>query len=315
MNISEIKKAVAEEADVSGCTYASAETYKKALADAKNILAKPNATKTEIDTALAALRRAEEALAPKTVDDTEMIKAGKDAENQLKDTSGYTEESVEALKKALSEALSVLRNPAAAQPEIDKALKKLKETKLVKKSSGGTVQPNPQPTPPGFQPTPSPEPQPKVPAKGTVAVSKDKVLEFKVTKSDAKDGTVAVSKLRNKNAKRVKIPATVVIDGYTFKVTAIQGKVFQKCKKLASVELGSNVASIGSNAFFGSKKLKTVTLKGTKVPKLSGKKVFKGTAAKCKVTAPKKMSKKQFKALKTKFRKAGMGKKAVYKQK
>ena len=315
VNISEIKKAVAEEADVSGCTYASAETYKKALADAKNILAKPNATKTEIDTALAALRRAEEELAPKTVDDTEMIKAVKDAENQLKDTSGYTEESVEALKKALSEALSVLRNPAAAQPEIDKALKKLRETKLVKKSSGGTVQPNPQPTPPGFQPTPSPEPQPKVPAKGTVAVSKDKVLEFKVTKSDAKDGTVAVSKLRNKNAKRVKIPATVVIDGYTFKVTAIQGKVFQKCKKLASVELGSNVASIGSNAFFGSKKLKTVTLKGTKVPKLSGKKVFKGTAAKCKVTAPKKMSKKQFKALKTKFRKAGMGKKAVYKQK
>lgn len=308
VNISEIKKAVEEEADVSGCTYASAETYKKALADAKNILAKPNATKAEIDTALAELRRAEEALAPKTVDDAAMIAAVKDAENQLKDTSGYTEESVEALKAALSEALSVLRNPKATQAQIDEALKKLRETKLVKESSGGTVQPTPQPTP-------LPEPQPKVPAKGATAVSKDKVLEFKVTKSDAKNGTVAVSKLRNKNAKKVKIPATVVIDGYTFKVTAIQAKVFQKCKKLASVEIGSNVASIGANAFFGSKRLKTVTLKGTKVPKLSGKKVFKGTAAKCKVTAPKKMPKKQFKALKTKFRKAGMGKKAVYKQK
>ena len=62
------------------------------------------------------------------------------------------------------------------------------------------------------------------------------------------------------------------------------------------------------------KKLKTVKFKTLKTPKF-GKNAFKGTNAKCKVTVPKKMSKKEFNNFKKKAKKAGFGKKVTYKKK
>lgn len=102
------------------------------------------------------------------------------------------------------------------------------------------------------EPAPKPE-EPKAPEKGTVA-SYNKV-KYKVTGT----GTVSVSAAESKSVTSVKIPSTVTIDGFSFKVTAISSKAFSGCKKLKSVEISKNVTTIGSSAFENCTSLTKVT--------------------------------------------------------
>ena len=61
-------------------------------------------------------------------------------------------------------------------------------------------------------------------------------------------------------AKTVKIPATVTVDGTTYKVVSVAANAFKGNKKITSVTIGSNVTTIGSKAFCKCTALKTVTL-------------------------------------------------------
>lgn len=160
--------------------------------------------------------------------------------------------------------------------------------------------------------TEKPDVPKKVPAKGSVHKSADGKLAFKVTKSDAKNGTVTVSKLLKKTVKTVTIPATVIIDGYTFKVTAVANNVFKNASRLKSVVIGANVKSIGKSSFYKCKKLATITFKGIKAPGV-GKNAFKSGKSKVTVKVPKKMKKSQLNKLKKALKKAGV-KKASYKK-
>ena len=160
--------------------------------------------------------------------------------------------------------------------------------------------------------TEKPDVPKKVPAKGSVHKSADGKLAFKVTKSDAKNGTVTVSKLLKKTVKTVTIPATVTIDGYTFKVTAVANNVFKNASRLKSVVIGANVKSIGKSSFYKCKKLATITFKGIKAPGV-GKNAFKSGKSKVTVKVPKKMKKSQLNKLKKALKKAGV-KKASYKK-
>ena len=164
--------------------------------------------------------------------------------------------------------------------------------------------PNPTPTP---NPAPGKDDTAKVPAKGSKFTDKKTGLVYKVTRSDAKNGTVTVTgtTAAKKNAKKVTIPATVVKDGYTFKVTAISAKAFQNRKKLSSVV-------IGAKAFYKDAKLKNITFKGNKAVK-AGKNAFKGIKANAKVTVPYKISKKNLNKIKKAVKSAG--KKVVIKRK
>ncbi len=96
-----------------------------------------------------------------------------------------------------------------------------------------------------------------VPAKGTSYTTGN--VTYKVTKSDAKNGTVAVSGVKTKNITKASIKSTVKIQGYTFKVTAINSKAFMGCKKLTAVTVSKNVKTIGTSAFQGCSKLAKVT--------------------------------------------------------
>ena len=160
--------------------------------------------------------------------------------------------------------------------------------------------------------TEKPDVAKKVPAKGSVHKSADGKLAFRVTKSDAKNGTVTVSKLLKKTVKTVTIPATVTIDGYTFKVTAVANNVFKNASRLKSVVIGANVKSIGKSSFYKCKKLATITFKGIKAPGV-GKNAFKSGKSKVTVKVPKKMKKSQLNKLKKALKKAGV-KKASYKK-
>ena len=112
---------------------------------------------------------------------------------------------------------------------------------------------------------------------------------YKVTKSDAKNGTVSFKKPKSSASGSITIPATVTINGITYKITAIEANAFKNNKKITKITIGKNVTSIGKNAFSGCSKLKTLKL-GASVTTISDKAFYKCTSL-TKVTIPSKVSK------------------------
>lgn len=124
---------------------------------------------------------------------------------------------------------------------------------------------------------------------------------YRVVTNSKNSRTVEFVALKNKKAKKVVIPATIKLDGATYKVTGIAANAFKNSTKLKRVTIGKNVASIGRNAFKGCKKLRQITIK-SKVIKNVKKTAFRGTDKKLVVKVPKKL-KKQYNRL---FDKAGL---------
>ena len=100
----------------------------------------------------------------------------------------------------------------------------------------------------------------------------------------------------------MKIPATVSINGYKFKVTGISQNAFAKNKKVKSVTIDKNVTSIGSNAFLNCSSLKSMQIKGTSIKKV-GKNAFKGVGKNAVIRVPKKARR----SYAAKLKKAGFG--------
>lgn len=122
-----------------------------------------------------------------------------------------------------------------------------------------------------------------VPAKGkTFTVGN---LKYTVTKSAASNGTVSVAAPVKKTNTSISIPATVKINGYTFKVTAIAANAFKSNTKLKKVTIGTNVTSIGKQAFYGCKALTNITI-NSKVLKSVGANALKGIYAKATIKVP-----------------------------
>ena len=210
---------------------------------------------------------------------------------------------------------AVITVSSAARPDVKATVEinvKAKDNELETKEPESETETKAPQTETKAPETEKPDVPKKVPAKGSVHKSADGKLAFKVTKSDAKNGTVTVSKLLMKTGKTVTIPATVTIDGYTFKVTAVANNVFKNASRLKSVVIGANVKSIGKSSFYKCKKLATITFKGIKAPGV-GKNAFKSGKSKVTVKVPKKMKKSQLNKLKKALKKAGV-KKASYKK-
>ena len=109
----------------------------------------------------------------------------------------------------------------------------------------------------------------------------------------------------------VNIPATVKLSGKTFNVTKISANAFRNNTVMKSLTIGSNVTTIGANAFYGCKNLNTVVIKTAKLTtKTVGANAFAKTGAKPVVTVPAK----QFNTYKTLLRSKGISTKAVYKK-
>lgn len=156
---------------------------------------------------------------------------------------------------------------------------------------------------------------PETPAitKGSVVTDSASQAKYKVT--DAAKKTVEYTASTQKKAKKVTVPASVKINGVSYKVTSVAKNAFAKntsvttitignnvtsiganafsdCKKLTSVTVGKNVKSIGKKAFYNCKKLKTITIKSTKLTKKNvGAQAFKNVNVKAKVKVPKSMVK------------------------
>ena len=123
----------------------------------------------------------------------------------------------------------------------------------------------------------------------TVMTDKKSMCTVKVTSVSETAPTVSYIKSTNSLAKTITIPDTVKVDGITYKVTSVAASALANNKKVTKVTVCKNVTSIGKNAFYGDKNLKTITIKSSKLTSKSvGKNAFKGTNKKLTIKVPKK---------------------------
>ena len=143
--------------------------------------------------------------------------------------------------------------------------------------------------------------EPEAPTAATVGA-----LKYSLDGSEA-----TVTGPKSKNAKKLTIPATIKVEGKTYKVTEIKANAFKGMKKLTTVVIGKNVKTIGKNVFYKCAKLKSITIKTTKLTtKTVGANAFKGVYKKATVQVPAK----KLKAYKTLLVKKGLPKTAKVKK-
>lgn len=202
------------------------------LKEAKDELAAPHTQSTvdeateHLNAAIKALVKAEKKEETKT--DVTKLNAVIEKAEALKQ-SDYTAESWKNLQTAL-DAAKKLTDATAEQTVVDQAASDLETAilALVKADTENTGTTDKK----------------KKPAVGTVKTVGQ--IKYKVTGKN----TVTVNKYAKKNITKTSIPATVKINGYTFKVTAIADSAFSGCSKLTKVTVGSNVKAIGNKSFY-----------------------------------------------------------------
>lgn len=116
---------------------------------------------------------------------------------------------------------------------------------------------------------------------------------------NAERGEAEVSSVNQSDIKNLKIADTVTINGATLKVTSIKAKAFAGMKKLRKITIGKNIVSIGKKAFFKDKNLKKIVIKSKKLKKVKAN-AFKNINAKAVIKVPKKLKKKYTRLLKNK---------------
>lgn len=125
------------------------------------------------------------------------------------------------------------------------------------------------------------------PKKGDVVADDKASVTVEVTDVTKKE--VTYKEPDGKKAKTVSIPATVKINGVTYKVTKIADNAFKNNKTVTKVTVGSNIKTIGKNAFYKCTKLKTVKI-GKNVTEI-GANAFKGCSSLTSVTLGSKATK------------------------
>ena len=124
----------------------------------------------------------------------------------------------------------------------------------------------------------------KVPKKGKKVTVAGNV--YKMTKTAEE---VAFVKANKKEASLV-IPATVKIQGVTYKVTSVNAKAVSNNKVLKTVKIGSNVTTIAKNAFVKCPALTTIKIDSKKLTKKTASKAsFKGINKKAVIKVDKKV--------------------------
>ena len=122
---------------------------------------------------------------------------------------------------------------------------------------------------------------------------------YKVTSMGGQNAKpeVMLTKLskKDKKAKKITMPKTIVVYGVEYKVTKIAPNIFKNCKKLQSITISNYITEIGAGAFKNCRNLKKITIKSPVLKKV-GKGAFSGIHKNCVIKVPKKQLK-AYKAL------------------
>lgn len=226
-------------------TNESATALRNALNTAKETMANPSLQK-DIDAEVIRLAKALDDLKLLTPDKSILNEVITLAEKLLNSTASSNASLAEALQKAKVTAA----NPNATKKQIENAVNAILTTLTDMQTQ-----------------------QESLPKKGTLYEAGNYI--YKITHFNNTNGSVQLIRPTTKSLKKVVIPATVKINGFTFKVTEIGAKAFQGNKKLSNVVIGKNVTSIKKQAFAKCKKLKSIKIKSKQI-KTIGKNAIKG---------------------------------------
>ena len=258
--------------------YDNWEEYQNALSALNALKEKDNATKKEIDEAIAAL---EEAVQNRT------LKAADQADkNALKNSIAAIKTEVErnlqpnaAYNAALQKAEALANgSEATTKKALADALKALETAKkgLAKKAVAPTIS-----------------------AGQTVTFGG---ADYTVANVAAK--TVVLKEGKDVKQKKVVVPAAITIGSDSYKVVGIAANAFKNYKNIKNITIGDNVASIEKNAFPNCAKLTKLTFKTSKVT--LKKKAFGKVKKTVKIKASKTL--KKDKKFKKSLKKAGLKK-------
>ena len=97
-------------------------------------------------------------------------------------------------------------------------------------------------------------------SKGTILPDVNTKAIYKVIKSGVSNAAVEYSKSTDTKRTSIVIPATVTINGVTYKVIQVAPNAFKDNKKVRKVTIGKNTTVIGAKAFYGCTNLTKVTI-------------------------------------------------------
>lgn len=138
------------------------------------------------------------------------------------------------------------------------------------------------------------------PLKGAILKSGQESYKVKTNIS-----TVAFTKTTN-NGSKLTVPGHIEVNGIFYDVESVSANAFKNNKNITKVTIEGYISSIGTNAFNGCSKLKTVVIKSD-ILKSVGQDAFYGTTESIKVKVPFNQSTRYKKLLKN----SGLGKKAM----
>ena len=140
------------------------------------------------------------------------------------------------------------------------------------------------------EPTPTPEPTGTptitIPEENTILTVSKNNCKVKVLSNTEENPTVAYTKSIKIDTTNITIPATVKVNGITYKVTNVSAKAFSGNKKITKVTIGKNVTTISKNAFKKCTNLKKITVKSKVLTSVESN-ALKGTSNKLVIKVPK----------------------------
>lgn len=124
-------------------------------------------------------------------------------------------------------------------------------------------------------------------AKGSIFKESKSGAYYQVTKKGKTNKATAAYIKPVSKKKTVTIPAAVTFKGITYKVTSVAARALFGNTKVTKLTIGKNVSSIGVQAFFGCKNLKSITINtDSLIASGIGAESFKGISSKAVIKVP-----------------------------
>ena len=130
---------------------------------------------------------------------------------------------------------------------------------------------------------------PSVNPEEKVVPTTEEDTKYVITENENGEKTVEY-RSENTSEENPVIPDTVETVGNTYKVTSIAKGAFKNNKKIKTVTIGSNIETIGAEAFSGCSNLQTVIFKGNNIKVIGAKAFYKCTKIK-KIVIPSSVNK------------------------
>ncbi|MDO5154395.1 MAG: leucine-rich repeat protein [Eubacteriales bacterium] len=124
-------------------------------------------------------------------------------------------------------------------------------------------------------------------------------VTYRIVKNVAGDRRAEYVKPKENAKGAIVVPDTVYLKGKKYKVVSVANNAWKGNTKITTIRIGKNVTKIGKQAFYGCKKLNTITVQSSKLTSV-GSNALKSVYKKAVIKVPSKMYKKYTKLFKGK---------------